>query len=229
MPTPATKRLKVNPERETLRGLTRGSIAVRTSAEMEEVIVVGTSYPSWLPHLGTLGLRPSRIHVDTPTFLSSVRSNMSDRCLVSWGPMDWSSFSPTAAQLLLIDGKACNDALSYAERQGIRLIVATESRRKLPTGWAETRIAIDHAAVGGVTEKMQRIFIYERASIDLPRLDPAVCVPRDASTILFEKTYASAQRKAPENARVVPLRAEVIGQDSKGRDIYHGGGFFRGP
>jgi hypothetical protein len=138
--------------------------------------------------------------------------------------MDWATYSPTSAKILLIDGRASNDALSYAERQGIRLILSTDSRRAAPKDWAETKLSLDHAAVGGVTAKTQRILVYHRDCLNLNNLDIETAVPRDASTILFEKTHASKHRKAPSDARIVPLNVHVHCTDSKGRNVYHGGG-----
>jgi hypothetical protein len=191
---------------------------------LEEVNVVGNNYPAWLPHLATLGLRPTRVHVTNENLTTTIQSDLPESCLCSWGPLDWTTHSPTAAKLLLIDGKACNDALAYAERQGIRLIVATEGRRKSPSGWVETKLGIDHAAVGGVTAKVQRVFVYDRDVLDYTKLDIDCTVPRDASTVLIEKIYAAKHMKAPTQTKVVPLAVEAIGKNAQDLNIYHGGG-----
>ena len=58
---PKQARVEGQEERPTLRGLTTGSVKIREAASGVSYIVFGDVFPSWLPVLDELGLRPELV------------------------------------------------------------------------------------------------------------------------------------------------------------------------
>jgi hypothetical protein len=89
---------------------------------------------------------------------------------------------------LLVDDGFTGVALELAGGLGITEIVSPRRvRRRIPKGWNQTMIVVDHASVGGVTDTILRMsrLCKGAASGERPRI--ATAAPRDVSTILDVK------------------------------------------
>ncbi len=135
-------------ERETLRGLTTGSIRMESEASARvRCIVVGDKFPSWLPHCGGLGLEVTRACLLSDACLSTVKTQVSEECIVQVGRFPTSH---PLASVVLVDGPATNAVLAGATLSEATLVLSTHARRRRAAGWLERSHTLSHQDVGGV-------------------------------------------------------------------------------
>jgi hypothetical protein len=72
----------------TLQGLTKAVLTIKHSAELEPVIIVGSIFPSWLPHLGILALRAIKVDLESDQCLSTVASFLANFGSIQTGNID---------------------------------------------------------------------------------------------------------------------------------------------
>jgi hypothetical protein len=210
-------------ERETLRGLTMGSIDMRgVSRGRTRCIVVGDKFPCWLPHCGGLGLEVVMVCVNSNEFLDVIKQQVSDTCVIHVGEIP-PSFP--LASVVLIDGPASNPLLIGASQSLAKIVLSTSGRRRVAClEWVGRTQLLSHELVGGVTGKVERLFIHLPADSSLLSFVPQITESpgRDASTVLMVNEYCRLLRKIPEPLEVFPLRCVNLGSASC--PVYHGAG-----
>jgi hypothetical protein len=80
--------------RPTLRGLTRGYVKVRSDGKLKPCVVVGSSFPSWLPVLHELGFEAVLVLLRSSDHLARVESFVGDKCVI-WCGADLGAFGQT--------------------------------------------------------------------------------------------------------------------------------------
>jgi hypothetical protein len=113
------------------------------------------------------------------------------------------------------------------KRSEARLILSTQrkrcsKKRTTPTEWSQVgRERISHSFVGGVTERVVDLSIYQPTGVIAPPLGPALkqAIPRDASTTLSLGEHAKLFRPIPTPQLVEPLACVNLG--SREKPVYH--------
>jgi hypothetical protein len=209
-------------ERETLRGLTMGSIKMtKESGDRIRCVVVGDKYPCWLPHCGALGLEVARVYVQSTDFVKIIASQVLSTCEVQVGEIP-SKFP--LSSVVLVDGPATTRILEEAKMSRTKMVLSTRRRRRAAHGWAVRTQALIHNLLGGVTEKTQELVVHLPVNSPLVSLsgEPRGGQERDASTVLIVNEFCHLMRKIPDPLEVFPLRSLNLGTDQ--RPVYHGGG-----
>jgi hypothetical protein len=124
---------------------------------------VGDNFCAWLPHVGGLGLKVVGIMLQNDTLLNLLDSKVKANCDVQVG--NW-HLARMQADVVLVDGVASSDVLNLAQQSGTRLILSTQrkrcSNRATPSEWTQVgRERISHSFVGGVTERVVDLSIYQ--------------------------------------------------------------------
>jgi hypothetical protein len=77
--------------RPTLRGLSQGYVKVCRDWKLKPCVVVGSSFPSWLPVLCELGFEAVLVLLRLSEHLARVESFVGDKCVI-WCGADWGAF-----------------------------------------------------------------------------------------------------------------------------------------
>jgi hypothetical protein len=211
-----------NKERETLRGLTTGSIKMTSHGrDRLRCVVVGDSFPCWLPHCGALGLDVVRVCLRSDAFIKIVEKLVSETCVIEVGEV------PTSFPLVsvvLVDGPATTRILMGASQSQAKLVLSTTGLRRAAHGWLARMHSLSHQLLGGVTAKIQHLVVHLPAESPLGAFEPRIegSPGRDASTVLMVNEYCHLLRRIPEPLEVFPLRCLNLGSDEW--PVYHGAG-----
>jgi hypothetical protein len=210
--------------RITLRGLTSGTISVGEAGLRGSCIMIGDQFSAWIPHVGVLSLKIVGILLKSNRMLDLIDKTFGHQCDVQVGDWDRANLK---ADVALIDGVACVEALAAADRSGARLVLSTSRTRSRPGKgtWCQVgRDRISHHSVGGITAAIADLTAYQpwwAPALTLgPPLQPEV--PRDASTVLSLAEHAKFFRPVPSPEVIQPLRCVNLGSTEK--PIYHGRG-----
>jgi hypothetical protein len=214
--------------RQTLRGLTSGVINVGETGVRGSCILVGDEFCSWIPHVGFLGMKIVGVLLKSSKLLGLIDAKLGDDCDAQVG--DWQT-AAMRADVLLVDGVADDAVMGVAQRANARLILSTAQKRSrlTVTRWTQvSRERISHQFVGGVTESMVDLSIYQPPGALPLALGPPLTpeIPRDASTVLSLKEHSSMFRPIPSPDVVEPLTCVNLGTTEK--PIYHGRGLLPG-
>jgi hypothetical protein len=155
-----------------------------------------------------------------------IDTKLGDTCDVQVG--DWPS-AQMRADVILVDGVANNEVMDVAKAAGARLVMSTVRKRRSISAsisnWKQVgRERISHQFVGGITERVVYLSIYQPpGAAPLTLASPlAQEVPRDASTVLSLMEHAKMFRPIPTPEVFEPLACVNLG--TKEKPIYHGRG-----
>jgi hypothetical protein len=212
-------------DRPTLRGLTRGSLLIKSTRSRLPCLLVCRTCPSWIFVLPELGLEARMIWLEDPAYLELTQRLVGPECRILVGTSTETSGFVTAlpdVRLGLIDGALTTDIVSALEGIGLDTLYYTRRlRRKIP-GWNNSNSPIiHHEGVGGVTQAALRLGALTRGKCSSITELPAVA-PRDASTVLSVMPDHYTVRVAPRSRHV--NNGACINLGTGARPHYHGGG-----
>ena len=87
--------------------------------------------------------------------------------------------------------------------------------------WTRQDVIISHHKFGGVTDYLNKFFIYSQDPLKLHGVDQ-LCHKRDAHTIIDDSIWCTVKRRKPNPPDVTPLQVKNVG--SEGHPVIHVGG-----
>jgi hypothetical protein len=128
----------VKSERPTLRGLTTGSVSIRTETAQVECVIICHTYLSWIFVLMELGLSPRLVLLSDPTYLEIIQRFVGESCRILVGSLaDMSVYATSLpdVRVALIDGSPNGGIIMSLEGLGVDTIYHTRQlRRSIPGG-----------------------------------------------------------------------------------------------
>ena len=196
-------------KRPTLRGLTKGTVQVTDGKNLERCMVMGASFPSWLPFLEEMGHHTVLVFLDDDANLKLVEACVRDDCMIVVG-RNWSVFTarlPRFGRALtgFIDGRANGTLAAIALSMNVSRLICTKGLRRNLLGWNSTSAVIQHNRVGGVTTEAITLVCLQAGGL-APRTQVLEGrVQRDASTVLSIMPYTKVFMTVPKELVVIPL------------------------
>lgn len=215
----------------SLRGITTGRVSVRKSHSLAFCGMVCSSWPHWLPFLGSMGVQLEWIyftttHASEPDWLSMGRQlgfiKDDVDVLPSRDAFDARMATSSAVVVFMSGSRSSRTLMFPIASPRLRLLFTTGgTRRSKQPHWVATNHVVSHAEVGGVTDHVQSVQVWrpvaESRSSD--RILPHI--PRDLSTILNATAEGGMERRAPAVIRVEPPRVLMLRPG-----LYHGFGHY---
>jgi hypothetical protein len=177
-------------------------------------------------------LRAALVVLKRDDSVSFVRQFVSNDCVVLVTD-DWhGTLLPVrvgeAPLIGLTNSRINGTTLHLATRLGVKTVVSVGTPRPARQ-WSESRVAISHAKVGGVTNSTLWLGCM-RMTPELGAKPPeplALTVERDASTVLTSAEFSRSSLPRPTPSRVFPLAVQSLSSVSP--PVYHGGGLLPWP
>jgi hypothetical protein len=219
--------LGVRPDVHSMRGVTAGVVRIGAQANPKFCVVIGHSFPSWILHVRSLGLKVGHLLLRDTQFGSYVYSMCGPDVRIwsgsSWGTVIASWGQLGGAVIGLVEGRVTASLLSSLSGVGITDVYSTNRTRKEIPGWFCASVIIKHTEVGGLTEALLWVVRHSRGSlIGLPRACPPV-VRRDATTVLSHSLFGTKFRAKPKEVFLQPLCCLNLGTQE--HPFYHGQGW----
>ena len=212
--------------RSTLRGLTSGSLPVRSGGPLAPCILLGITSSGWLPVVEQLGFYVVGILVVSDIGLSYVRRCVPVGCRIlstsDWGGLGALPFGALPGTVAFLDCRFTGSVACLLESVDVREAYSCRGIRRAVPGWSTSTCSVLHSAVGGVTTTVVGVTRLRLGARGVAARPLPFVVGRDASTILSETTYCQRFRSRPVDRVLVPLRVE---EGVSGRiRFFHGGG-----
>lgn len=214
----------------SLRGITFGTVKIRSSVRRHDCVILGEEFPSWCLHVESFGFQPTQVLVRRPTYVPYLHavcgSNSQVRSGSDWdlGIRSW----PTTVKGLpaFVDGRLTTQLADLLGSAGIVDILSTQRPRNTLDGWSSTQTVIRHTDVGGVTDSVVSIFRHSKSICEPSLAVVRPTIPRDASTVLTQAVFGSHFRSPPLEVHPEPLR--VVNLGTLEHPVYHGFGWLPG-
>jgi len=209
-------------------------VQVSDGNSLERCVVMGSSFPSWLPFLEEMGYRAVLVFLDDDTNLKLVEACVRDDCMIIVGP-NWSVFTarlPRFRNALtgFVDGRVNGTLAAIALSMNVSRLVCTKGLRRNLMGWNSTSATIKHNNVGGVTTEATTLVCLQAGGLAPGTLVLEGRIQRDASTVLSIMPYSKVFKAAPKELVIIPLEVRTMGEStSPMHTIYHGGGLLPSP
>jgi hypothetical protein len=92
-----------------------GFVKVRKDGELKPCVVLGSTFPSWLPVLRELGFEPVLILLRSDVYLEEVEAFVRDKCVI-WCGSDWEAFGTAVPHFSGRDCQGFVDSVTYTHR-----------------------------------------------------------------------------------------------------------------
>ena len=212
-----------------MRGLTKGKVQVADGDGLEQCIVMGASFPSWLPFLEEMGYGSVLVFLDNDSNLKLAEACVRDDCMILVGE-NWSVFSARLPRFSVsltgfVDGRLNGTLSEIALSMNVTRMVCTKGLRRNLMGWNATTAHVQHESLGGVTTDATTLVCLQAGGLSPMTQALEGHVQRDASTVLSIMPYSKVFRTAPADQVIIPLQLQTMEATSNPKHvIYHGGG-----